>query len=94
MVCSICRSPSHVQSLYEAYLFCLGVFYLTTVSGTYSIASNVTIVSEQRIGKSVEGSPNWRYFSGIFPEGLRRSPESHTQDSRSAGLDSNPEIPG
>jgi predicted AAA+ superfamily ATPase len=41
----------------------------------------------------VEGSRNWKYFSGIFPEGLRRSIESHSQDSQSAARDSKPEIP-
>ena len=93
MVCRICRSPAGVQSLYETYLFYLLVFYLTTVSGTDIIAPNVTIVSDQWIVKSVEGSPNCKYFSGIFPEGLRRSTENHSQDSQSAGRDSNPEIP-
>jgi hypothetical protein len=41
----------------------------------------------------VEGSPNWRDFSGIFPEGLRRITESHSQDSKFTGRGSNREIP-
>jgi hypothetical protein len=74
------------------YLFIYSLFY-DPFSVTENIASNDTVISEWWIGKKIgrkRSWPNFKDYSSIRLEGLRKTKKSLSYDSRSPGRYLNP----